>query len=306
MRLPSKASTGTDLDRLRSRYAIAALAMLAAVMSMLAAVALGLDALAVVLGAAIATAAMAVVVGAWLEPARRRAGRAERRAGREERAQGRRTRRAIHAAERRSYSQVEALAWLRDELDLRSPLPPLRGAAASPDLLLELLRIIDRNTPGLILELGSGASTVVMAARCKSLGSGQVVALEHDASYAEATRQELRGQGLADSATVVDAPLVDVAAGDETRSWYSLGPDIPSRIELLFVDGPPATVAPLARYPALPLLRGRLAPGAVVLVDDGDRPDERRMVQRWKAEVDGLEVRYLPFAKGAWVLTMPA
>ena len=45
-------------------------------------------------------------------------------------------------------------------------------------------------------------------------------------------------------------------------------------IDLLLVDGPPAYAVGhgLARYPALPVLRDRLAPGATVVLDDVERP----------------------------------
>lgn len=279
-------------------------AVAVALLAALASLALGADVATLALGGAIVATAMFGVIGLWLEPARRGAQQAARRAEREAREQAGRTRRAVHAAERRLYTQLEALAWLRDELRLPVPLAPMRGAAASPDLLLELTRLIDRIRPETIVELGSGISTVVMAARCKAAGRGHVLALEHDPGYAAATRAELFAQGLEAHATVVDAPLEELVIGAETWSWYGLAPDTPSDIDLLLVDGPPAGTGRLARYPALPRFRERLAPGAVVVADDGDRPDEREMVERWQAEYPGLEVRYLPFAKGAWLLTM--
>ena len=50
----------------------------------------------------------------------------------------------------------------------------------------------------------------------------------------------------------------------------------------------------------------RLAPGAIVLVDDARRPDEQEMARRWQAEFVGLESRYLEFESGAFLMTMPA
>ena len=144
-----------------------------------------------------------------------------------------------------------------------------------------------------------------MARRLQQAGAGHVVSLEHMPEYAAATRAELAAQGLGDYATVVDAPLVEHELGGSTWSWYELGPRIPERVELLFIDGPPKRTGKLARYPALPLLRDRLAPGAVALLDDGRRPDERAMVHRWAAEIEGLRIDELPLAKGAWLVTMP-
>ena len=194
----------------------------------------------------------------------------------------------MHAAEKRLFSQLEALAWLRDELQLKNPLPPTRGTAAAPDALLELIRVIDRSGARSIVELGSGVSTIVCARRLQQAGEGRIVALEHEPRYARATRAELAAQGLEDFALVIDAPLVDHVIDGAAWPFYELGPDVPERIEALFIDGPPKPIGPLARYPALPLLRDRLVPGATALLDDGNRPDELEMVGRWRAEILAL------------------
>ena len=54
------------------------------------------------------------------------------------------------------------------------------------------------------------------------------------------------------------------------------------------MDGPPADTADkvLARYPALPALRARLAPGATVVLDDVERPGEQEVLTRWEREHD--------------------
>ena len=289
---------------LRRPLVVASAIMAAALGVALVALALGADPVSLVLGAAVAAAAFALAVAVSLAP-RRQQRRRERRAGRQSSKEFRRTRRAIHAAERRLFDQLEALTWLRDELALERPLPPTRGHAVAPDALRELVRVIDRTRPQQVLELGSGVSTIVMAARLRQSGQGRLVALEHIPTYAAATRQELESHGLTEVASVIDAPLVRTPVRDADWSWYELGPAVPDGVDLLFVDGPPGDTARLARYPALPMLRDRLAPGALVFVDDGARRDEREMVRRWGTEVDGLDSEYLALARGAWLLTMP-
>jgi hypothetical protein len=59
-------------------------------------------------------------------------------------------------------------------------------------------------------------------------------------------------------------------------------------IAMLLVDGPPGHTASCARDPALPLLRTRLAPGALVVLDDTNRADERRTLEHWQQLVPGL------------------
>jgi hypothetical protein len=43
-----------------------------------------------------------------------------------------------------------------------------------------------------------------------------------------------------------------------------------------------------ARFPALHVLQSRLAPHAVVMLDDADRVGEQAIVRRWITDVTGL------------------
>lgn len=294
---------------------LATLALLVVVLA--ASLALGADALSLVVGAAAVAITFALVVVLWLVPAQRaarRRHRRERKAARRARAKARKAeeeraaeqaaamRRLLRDSERRLLVRLESREWLTRELGLPRPLPPTRAYAASPDLLVELVQAIDRTAPEHVVELGGGISSIVIARRLGQLGRGHLTTLEHLPGYAEATRVELAAYGLTERARVIDAPLIDVQLDSEVWPWYELGPDVPERIDLLVVDGPPGTTRPQARYPALPLLRARLAPGALVLLDDSDRPEERAIVRRWLDEVDGLEETPMAIARGATLL----
>ena len=155
------------------------------------------------------------------------------------------------------------------------------------------------------METGTGSSTVAIAACLRRIGGGHLWSLEHLPAFAAAIRSQLAMMGLEDYVTVVDAPLVDVSLPAGAWPWYDTsGLDVGGPIDLLFVDGPPQATAPMARYPALPVLRSRLAGHAVVILDDADRADERECVRRWQAETPGLSGHHLPFESGAWVLRL--
>jgi predicted O-methyltransferase YrrM len=145
-----------------------------------------------------------------------------------------------------------------------------------------------------VVECGSGASTVTIARALRALGRGHVHALEHDARWAATTRNALAEGDLEAFATVIDAPLRD--------GWYDAAaldrlPD--DGIELLLVDGPPANEPGIerSRYPALPTLAERLAPAAIVVLDDADRDGEHWVLERWLAE---FPVRPLAAPRGIW------
>jgi predicted O-methyltransferase YrrM len=197
------------------------------------------------------------------------------------------------------FRQAEALCGLYVELGLDKSLPASRGWAASPDFLAELVRHASAARPRVIVECGSGLSTVILARWAQRDGTGHVYSLEHAAEFAERTRAELARLHLSEWATVCHAPLAPFRRDGVESPWYT--PDsLPGNvaIDLLVVDGPPATVGPVARYPAGPLLFDKLAPNGVVFVDDADRAPEREAIARWQAERPTLACRFIPSEKG--------
>ncbi|WP_157575007.1 class I SAM-dependent methyltransferase [Jiangella muralis] len=215
-------------------------------------------------------------------------------AGQEELAQGEK-RRLISLRERvdklgyEPVRQIQALMQLDKRIDARAPLPPTGGWAMEPTTLFRLVRLVDQTRPAMVVECGSGASTVWLAYALESLGGGRLVSLEHDERYAEQTRRTLEEHGLSGVAEVRHAPLSEVEVNGETFTWYdpTAVQDLKD-IELLLVDGPPRASGPRARYPALPLLGTRLAPGARIVLDDVDRPEEQEAADAWLAETPGL------------------
>lgn len=183
------------------------------------------------------------------------------------------------------YRQVESLSILYRSFDGERSLPHLRGWAVSPDLAVDLVDRIARGGVRTILELGSGASTVLFAMAFESVGEGHVTTLDHEATYADATRAMLEHHGVAHRATVLHTPLVEIDVEGEPYRWYGIdGVDLPTGVDLLFVDGPPESTGPRSRLPAFPLLRDRLADSAAIMLDDGRRPDEQEIAERWAAD----------------------
>src|SRR5262245_33036140 len=108
------------------------------------------------------------------------------------------------------YQQIESLCSLLVTLKPSLPLPEMRGWAASPDLLKKITEVILIESPRLVVEASSGASTVVIAYCLKRLGKGKVISLEHDAKFAAITQSNLAFHGLEDVATVLHAPLTEI------------------------------------------------------------------------------------------------
>ena len=196
------------------------------------------------------------------------------------------------------FWQLQALDGLYRDLKFASALPLTRGWAASPDFLSVLARHAMDRRPEVVVECGSGVSTVVLA-RCMQLnGRGRVIALDHDSVFAEETRRNLARHGLSEWAEIIDAPLQKQFRGAEEWNWYDMRdfPDV--RIDMLVVDGPPMPMGHMVRYPAGPELFPRLSSTATVFLDDAEREDERRIVERWIAENPGLRAEKIKCEKG--------
>jgi predicted O-methyltransferase YrrM len=204
------------------------------------------------------------------------------------------------------FKQAQAFTALVQLLQPRAPLPMLRNWAALPDLAMLLVGRVLLERPRTIVECGSGSSTILMGYVLQRLGAGRIVSLEHDEASKLKTEAALKEHGLESYATVVLAPLETIDVGREQFQFYDLSAVRElETIDLLFVDGPPSFMRPLARYPALPLMWGQLSPGATVILDDARRPRERETAGRWKSEFPQAAHEFVDTQKGAFVIKKP-
>ena len=210
----------------------------------------------------------------------------------------------IRKESKQTFRQLEALQNLSAVLPASDVLPATRGWAASPDLLLLLVDLVVTERPSLVVECGSGASTLWLALAMRRFGiDGRIIALDHDPVFGGKTRDFLARHDVGDLAEVRDAPLESFSLDGETYSWYArrAWEDL-TGIDLLFVDGPPAATGHQARYPALPLLSGSLSPVATAVLDDLVVPDMQKVLRRWLDAYPDFASEILPLEKQAAVL----
>ncbi|MCP3167850.1 O-methyltransferase [Myxococcus qinghaiensis] len=111
-----------------------------------------------------------------------------------------------------------------------------------------------------VIEFGTsfGISTLHLAAALRDNGGGRLITSEFEPSKVARARRNLEAGGLAD--------LVEIREGDALKT---LALDLPSRIDLLLLDGAKALYPDILR-----MLEGRLRPGALVVADNAnDSPD---------------------------------
>jgi predicted O-methyltransferase YrrM len=203
------------------------------------------------------------------------------------------------------FEQTEALLGIYSAFSEKTPppLPKTRGWAASPDFLKVVHKKIEKRRPNLVVELGSGSSTIISGYSLKKNGKGSAISFDHEKEYADITRERVSFHNLEGQCEVINAPLKNYNIRKEIWSWYSLNEFCPKNtVDIVIVDGPPGGTQYMARYPALELLYEYLSEDAIFIVDDADRKDEKNMVKRWKSENENIDVEYLESEKGIYIV----
>ena len=195
-----------------------------------------------------------------------------------------------------AFRQTQALIQLTQLLDFKSPIPPTRSWAASPDLLLTITEIVRKYRPGLVVELGSGVSTLVAA----KAGARKVVSIDNSDEFGGKTISLLKDHKVR-GVDVRIAPLQPYANG---FTWYdtSMIKDL-KKIDLLIVDGPPGSKNPEARYPALAEFKDKLSAKAVIVIDDVHREGERKLAEDFAKAMPNHQLVILDHEKGTAVIS---
>jgi len=180
-------------------------------------------------------------------------------------------------------------ARLLDRVNLGpGALPNLGSWKADTGFLHHIVDAVEELRPMTVVELGAGASTLVCAKALQLHGGGRLLSYDQHADFAAATSLWLASEGV--EAEVRHAPLRRHASA-WPGLWYDLG-DLPKRIDLLIIDGPPWAIHPFVRG-AADTLFARLSPGAVLLLDDAARPGERIVSRRWRKRWPQIEFKRL-------------
>jgi hypothetical protein len=187
---------------------------------------------------------------------------------------------------------IEKLASLKkDEVPSRNLLSELLtewsndAYVANLDYLEEVAKT-SIASDGPILECGSGATTILLAALAARRGV-EVWSLEHSSEWHQRVVGVLRGEGLG-SMNVALVPLISYGDFD----WYA--PPLarmPSNFSLVICDGPPGTTKG-GRHGLIPIMGDRMSSHCIVLLDDAGRDGEQQLMSRWEIEA-GFDARFV-------------
>ena len=195
-----------------------------------------------------------------------------------------------------SYRQTEAMQQLLSLLKFSAPVPPTRSWAASPDLLLTLAQLVQKHNPKLVVELGSGVSTLVVA----KAGAKKVISIDHSGDFADKTREVLKEHKVRG----VEIRVAQLKAHISGVDWYDTAviKDL-KRIDLLIVDGPPGSKNPEARMPARAEFITKLSPKAIIVIDDVNREGERKLAESFAKALPNHILTIYPHEKGTAVIS---
>lgn len=160
----------------------------------------------------------------------------------------------------------------------------MSGWELRQDTIEDLVARLDELEPRVIVELGSGRSTLYIARWANEHGA-RFVSLEHKEVFAEETRGICRDV----SVDLRCVPLVD--------GFYQT--DLPHEIDFALIDGPPGLYG-VGRMNTFPSLEPYLAPEFEVWLDDASRGHEQECVKAWSdtypldVQVRGSVMRLTP------------
>lgn len=205
-------------------------------------------------------------------------------------------RKEINTSVWQSYRQTEAMQQLLTLLKFSAPVPPTRNWAASPDLLLTLAHLVRTHKPALVVELGSGVSTLVVA----KAGAKKVVSIDNSEEYAAKTREILKEHKVRG----VEIRVAELKAYNSATDWYDTAEikDL-KRIDLLIVDGPPGSTNPEARMPAYAEFIAKLSSKAIIVIDDVNREGERKLAESFAKALPKHVLTIYPHEKGTAVIS---
>jgi predicted O-methyltransferase YrrM len=152
-----------------------------------------------------------------------------------------------------------------------------------------LEREIHSRRPKVVLEFGSGISTVCIARFLADVhgenADWQIVSIDQSADFAANTHALLGKLGLAGRVRLLTCPLVMQTIEGLTANCYTMASrdeigDLGAGADLVLIDGPAAESG--ARFGTLPLARPYLAPDAQFVLDDALRDGELDVLHGWR------------------------
>jgi predicted O-methyltransferase YrrM len=186
------------------------------------------------------------------------------------------------------YSQISGLLQIQNAMAGKPVLRPMRGWAISPDAMNWILADLQERAAPIVIEFGSGQSTVIFAAALKHR-NGKLFSVEHDPEYCAVIQRQVTACGLLEQVEFVHTPLRETSFEAQICSYNTSAlPDISA--DIVLVDGPPDTYGALTRLTPLRWAAQHLKPGGAIFLDDSAREFEQACLKQLVSEYPKLRL----------------
>lgn len=231
-----------------------------------------------------------------------------------------------------AVKQLEAFQAIQSFLATGETISNFHGWPISPDLGVFLLEKIQSTEYDLIIEFGSGTSTVLMAKaieksefRAQKYSNApneratcRMITFEHSLEYLSSTSSALAANHTLNRVELSYTPLTSWTDGANQYLYYDCTAALKRAKDsinkkvakiLVLVDGPPGNINKYARMPALHFLLDTLGSHQIdIVLDDANRPDEQEIAIKWKEICKARGVLFsekqIPTEKGTWNLVL--
>ena len=205
-----------------------------------------------------------------------------------------------------SVKQIESFINIQNFFTKNDFLPDFHGWPISPDMGIFILNKIKQQHYDLIIEFGSGTSTILLAKAIELMNGNasqnlaadkprrtEIVTFDHNQIFYKKTQEMLQARGLEDYVNLIHSPLVSWKENDTDYLYYDCHATLfelakifqKENIKILvLVDGPPGTTCKNARYPAIPHVFNYLGKHRIdIILDDANRPEEKATIDLWRS-----------------------
>ncbi|MFZ0408991.1 MAG: hypothetical protein WAM11_12900 [Cyanobium sp.] len=193
---------------------------------------------------------------------------------------------------------------------------PLHGWPISPDFALTLVRLIRDQCYDVIIEFGSGTSTLLclraleqfnLHSAVQEASPHHLITFEHLNAYHQKTTDLVASCSNRPLLDLRLSPLEPWADATASYSYYEGTAAIAEAIQavatsverplklLVVIDGPPGATCHWARYPAVPIVLDAASGmdlSVDFLLDDMIRTDEKEMALAWEQQLQAFGLRY--------------
>lgn len=172
------------------------------------------------------------------------------------------------------------------------PYLPFTKSSLNYSSLVTLLNDIIVNNRRVILEFGSGLSTILILKLFEKnkIKGAKLISIENDEKWIDVLKSLIESNEFSEHIDIVHAPLLPNKQAIKSNLWYdekAINESIRGlKIDTVIVDGPAAWYqeVALSRYPALPFIYDFLNESFSVFLDDTNRKGEKEILRMWNTK----------------------